>query len=373
MMTQSPKKYVSNYTNCTSHRGVEAKDVELANPQLDLTTSHSSNFRADSSADREPSSEAPAPPPTFAASAPDDTASYLQVVVEKHRRRREVRARPAQTSPRLPSASSPLARVHPPQVSGGGDRGVYVLPHSVLLACPTASPLCRALNAHNYNTRGALVDVATCARSSCSLAPRDGAGAGAGDIQHGEHGVQKKNNPWKIFRGINSDLYDNEPERVEVYYFEQGAGSFLATSDGGRVTWCERAARRPERVARALLAELSSAATLLGGAPVALLLGVQRAALVLVRGAVTGAVQTTSDYALKPALALLYNALVQPVLVFACNVARGVRSVLRPLSAAMSEAVEPVARVLSAVRLVDVRLACSCPHCAQSRPCEAGH
>lgn len=151
---------------------------------------------------------------------------------------------------------------------------------------------------------------------------------------------------------------------MEVYHFEQGAGAFLATSDGVRETGVERAARRGGRVARALLAEAAAAAALLGAAPLALLLAAQRTALVLLRGAVVGAVQTASDYALKPALALLYNALLQPLLVFACNVARGVRSALRPLWAALGEALEPAARVLSAARLVEVRLACSCPNCA---------
>lgn len=33
-MTLSPKKYVSNYTTSTAQRGVEAKEVELANTNL---------------------------------------------------------------------------------------------------------------------------------------------------------------------------------------------------------------------------------------------------------------------------------------------------------------------------------------------------
>lgn len=153
-----------------------------------------------------------------------------------------------------------------------------------------------------------------------------------------------------------------EPERVEVYYFEQGAGAWLATCDVGREAWCERAARRPARAARALLREALALPALLLAAPLAVLLAAQRALLVLIRGAVTGAVQTISDYAFKPALTLTYNALLQPTLVFTANFTRGIRAALRPLAATVGDAVEPVARLLGAVRLVDVRVAC--PNCA---------
>lgn len=153
----------------------------------------------------------------------------------------------------------------------------------------------------------------------------------------------------------------SEPDRVEVYYFEHGSGEFLATCGGSRPAALERAARRGGRLATALLAELLAAPQLLLALPVALLLHVQRCLLVALRGAATGLLQTTSDYMLKPALALTFNALVQPVLVFCTNVARGVREALRPLALALGDAVEPAARLLAAVRLVDVQLACGRP------------
>ncbi|KAJ8725322.1 hypothetical protein PYW08_003505 [Mythimna loreyi] len=171
----------------------------------------------------------------------------------------------------------------------------------------------------------------------------------------------KKNKAWKLFRDIDKDkLCDNEPDRVEVYYFEHGSGDFLSACGGGRPTRVERATRRGSRAAAALLAELLAAPQLLLALPVALLLHVQRVALLALRGAASGMVQTASDYALKPALALAFNALVQPLLVFCGNVLRGAREALRPLAGALGDALEPAARVLAAVRLVDVHLAC--PH-----------
>lgn len=145
---------------------------------------------------------------------------------------------------------------------------------------------------------------------------------------------------------------------MEVYYFEHGTSEFLATCEGGRPTAVERVAGRGARLADALLAELLAAPRLLLAAPVALLLHVQRCGLVVLRGAATGLLQTASDYALKPALALTFNALLQPVLVFCANVGRGVREALRPLAAALGDLLEPAARLLASARLVDVRLAC---------------
>lgn len=163
------------------------------------------------------------------------------------------------------------------------------------------------------------------------------------------------------------------PERVEVYYFERSSGEFLATSDGARDTALERAARRGSRRAHELLAEALAVPRLALGAPLALLLQLERCALLIARAAALGTVQTAADYALKPTLALLFNAVVQPPLVFAGNAARALRDALRPLWLALGDALEPAARLLQAVRLVHVhvvRSACECAsHRAHVSPC----
>lgn len=158
-----------------------------------------------------------------------------------------------------------------------------------------------------------------------------------------------------------------------MYYFERSSGEFLATSDGARDTALERAARRMSRRAHALLAEALAAPRLALSAPVALLLQLERCALLTARGAVLGAVQTAADYALKPALALLFNAVVQPPLVFAGNAARALRDALHPLWLVLGDALEPAVRLLQAVRLVHVhvnRSTCECtPRQVNVSPC----
>lgn len=66
------------------------------------------------------------------------------------------------------------------------------------------------------------------------------------------------------------------PERVEVYYFDRGCASHLATSSGPRATRVERAGRRGARAASALLEESLAAAQLLLALPVALLISIER-------------------------------------------------------------------------------------------------
>lgn len=87
---------------------------------------------------------------------------------------------------------------------------------------------------------------------------------------------------------------------------------------------------------------------------------IDRCVLVTVRGAVTGVVQTLSDALLKPGLALVFNALLQPALVLAARTAGALRDALRPVALAAGDALEPLARLLAAARLVHVERRCAC-------------
>lgn len=78
------------------------------------------------------------------------------------------------------------------------------------------------------------------------------------------------------------------------------------------------------------------------------------------RDLVTGSVQTVADYALKPALALAFNALAAPALVCAGNAARALRDALRPLWQALADAAEPAARLLGQLRLVQLTVHSRC-------------
>ncbi|XP_060810842.1 uncharacterized protein LOC132904444 [Amyelois transitella] len=311
----------------------------------------------------------------------DETNSYIQVVVQKQRRGRA----------RLPAASSPAAAAPAPnklhmeaerREDGGeecGEEGgwaealrllrarppLLLLPSLAVAALPPAAAPSQNRDTHETHIK-----------SECN--ENQQTGAGGGDSRAPQAGglrpPSKPKSSWRLFNldENNLDITNCEmteamvgagPDGFEVYYFENAEASHLAACGGARLTAVERAAGPAQRRAAALLAELLAAARLLIAAPVALFLALLRCLLETQRSVVCGLVQTWSDYALKPALAMLYNAVLHPPLVFAGSAARGSRAALRPALAALGDALQPLARVLGAVRLVHVhveRAPCRC-------------
>ncbi|XP_053625102.1 uncharacterized protein LOC128683452 isoform X2 [Plodia interpunctella] len=339
----------------TAHRGVEAKECDMAD-----TMDENCNSQCDSVA-RASSTHT---------HTVDETNSYIQVVVQKHRRGRG----------RLPAASSPAAAPPhaPPHVphthcrklrleteggGGGGEGGeggeallmlqsrppLLLLPPLAVMSSPALAPR------HDTHNR---------VRNEFPCNEKGDPGVGGGrSLSPCTERPQKGKPSWKMFHLDENNLVtpDCGPERFEVYYFESAEVSQLATR-AARRTAVERAASGARRRAAAMLDELLAAARLALAAPIALLLALLRCMLELQLGAVSGVVSTLSDYALTPALALLYNAVLRPPLVCA-------RALLRPACGMLADVLEPLTRVLGALRLVHVhveRAPCRCArrHCA---------
>lgn len=105
-----------------------------------------------------------------------------------------------------------------------------------------------------------------------------------------------------------------------MYRFER-VGAWLACG-AARPTRVGARAARVGRVTRRAAAELGAAARLAVGAPLLGAVLALRCALHAARDAAAGALLAVSDYALKPALALTFNALLHPPLVFLANLLR---------------------------------------------------
>ncbi|XP_038215349.1 uncharacterized protein LOC119834903 [Zerene cesonia] len=171
-----------------------------------------------------------------------------------------------------------------------------------------------------------------------------------------------KNNFWRRMSNIASgreEYWSEEgPDRLEVYPFERGC----------EVLWSRSAARvtHVERLGRALSGPAGRSFGMryrkLSGRKTSKNTTAVRCALSAARAAVCGAVQALADEALKPALALGYNALARPPLVLAAQLAAAARDALRPLWLALADAAEPLARLLANLRLVHVETRCACPH-----------
>ncbi|XP_064071732.1 uncharacterized protein LOC135193390 [Vanessa tameamea] len=159
------------------------------------------------------------------------------------------------------------------------------------------------------------------------------------------------------------ELFDSDqgPDRIEVYHFEK-TNEYLCARDATGITHVERAARYLRRPATALLSELLAVPRVLIAVPVAIVLQIERCILLGVRSVMTGALQAASDQLLKPTLAVAFNAIVQPPLVFATQTASALREVMRPLTLALADVLEPFTRLVSSLRLIHIERRCTCTH-----------
>ncbi|KAI8441395.1 hypothetical protein MSG28_015010 [Choristoneura fumiferana] len=304
-MTQSPKKYASHFTSSTTNRGVEAKEVEIANTHLDINASGSTQYQESADID-------------IRSQASGDTGSYLQVVVQKHKRKDPIVAA-TQTSPRLPVASSPIKKIK----NGSGDTQLYLFQQPMLLAYPP-NPQPHATN--NVEKPEVTKKLSTVKEELV------------------------RQSFWSKFQEITKDT---SPDRVEMYYFERTTGDFLSISDGV-FTYTEQFALKSSRITNRIVAECFAIPQIILSIPVSVILHTERTVLKVLRSFLVGTVQILSDYVLKPVLTLSFNAVIQPPLVFVGNVVRAVREAVRPVALLIGDFVEPLVKVLGAIRLVNV-------------------
>lgn len=75
----------------------------------------------------------------------------------------------------------------------------------------------------------------------------------------------------------------------------------------------------------------------------------------LIRPLTVGLMQVSSDYLLKPLLATVFNAVLQPPLIFLKNLAVSFRDFVRPLAESIGFFLREIATVFSAFRFVEVK------------------
>ncbi|CAG9558855.1 unnamed protein product [Danaus chrysippus] len=360
-MPLSPRKFVSTVTNSTVNKGVEARETEIANIRLDAEVISSDRGATDSGdwagehwgragapeAARGggvmAAGDAPGAPPPLTSPSTDQSASYVQVVVQKQRR----------VGSRHPVASSPL---HTEPVRSGlpiASLDNKTLPATVLLACPAFA----ALHQHSWNGARGLGESGGQINETAIRKEKN-------DVQElletPDENIKKLYFWQKMQRTCKHqvDDYDEGPDCVEVYAFESGCGA-LVSRGTGHVSRLERGVRKAARPAAIFLNELLAIPRLAFSGVLHVALQLQRCLLLSLREAVTGAVQTTVDVLVKPLLALAFNSVLRPPLVCVAQTAGAIREALRPLSLALIDAQEPFASLISSLRLVQVETHCT--------------
>lgn len=67
-----------------------------------------------------------------------------------------------------------------------------------------------------------------------------------------------------------------------------------------------------------------------------------------------GLIQLISDYFIKPFLAVIFNGIVQPILIFLYNVATSIRDFIKPIAESIGYFIREIAELCRAFRLVQI-------------------
>ena len=75
----------------------------------------------------------------------------------------------------------------------------------------------------------------------------------------------------------------------------------------------------------------------------------------VIRPLTVGILQLLADYFIKPLLSIIFNALIQPVLILLYNIATSLRDLCEPIAEAMGLFLRELANVCAAIRIVEVK------------------
>lgn len=75
----------------------------------------------------------------------------------------------------------------------------------------------------------------------------------------------------------------------------------------------------------------------------------------MLRAIIVGFLQITSDYFIKPLLAVLFNGLCQPPFIFIRNVLQSICKMLDPVAKLLTTFLRPIADLVRAFRVVEVK------------------
>lgn len=75
----------------------------------------------------------------------------------------------------------------------------------------------------------------------------------------------------------------------------------------------------------------------------------------ILRALIVGFLQITSDYLLKPVLAVIFNGLLQPQFIFTQNIFQSICNTLEPLTKLMAITMKPLTDCVRAFRIVEVK------------------
>ncbi|XP_024936939.1 uncharacterized protein LOC107263849 isoform X2 [Cephus cinctus] len=144
-------------------------------------------------------------------------------------------------------------------------------------------------------------------------------------------------------------------ERIDIYYFDHGNSAYYRTTDSPPILATEKCAERTDFIATRFWAEIFGTVHIGIAFVTAFILQLLRFVLFsIIRPLTVGILQLLADYFIKPFLSILFNALIQPILILLYNVATSFRDLCEPLAEAFGFFLREVANVFKSLRIVEV-------------------
>ncbi|EGI65738.1 hypothetical protein G5I_05839 [Acromyrmex echinatior] len=145
-------------------------------------------------------------------------------------------------------------------------------------------------------------------------------------------------------------------EKIEIYYFDHGNSAYYRTTDCHPVLITDKCAEKTDQAATRFWAEIFGTIHIGIAFVTAFILQLLRFVLYsVIRPLTVGILQLIADYFVKPLLSILFNALIQPVLILFYNIATSLRDLCEPIAEAMGLFLREIANVCAAIRIVEVK------------------
>ncbi|RLU18994.1 hypothetical protein DMN91_009352 [Ooceraea biroi] len=149
---------------------------------------------------------------------------------------------------------------------------------------------------------------------------------------------------------------EEDTEKIEIYYFDHGNSAYYRTTDCHPVLTTDRCAEKTDQAATRFWAEIFGTIHIGTAFVTAFILQLLRFVLYsVIRPLTVGILQLMADYFVKPLLSILFNAVVQPVLILFYNIFTSLRDLCEPIAEAMGLFLREIANLCAAIRIVEVK------------------
>ncbi|XP_015186794.1 PREDICTED: uncharacterized protein LOC107071888 isoform X2 [Polistes dominula] len=151
------------------------------------------------------------------------------------------------------------------------------------------------------------------------------------------------------------DKRQNLVERIDIYYFDHGNSAYYRTTDSPPILMTDKCAEKTDQAATRFWAEIFGTIHIGTAFITAFILQFIRFILFsLIRPLTVGILQLFADYFVKPLLSIIFNALIQPILILLYNIATSIKDLSEPLAEAIGLFLREIANLCKSIRIIEI-------------------